>query len=84
VNTASWIIGVLVLIFVIWALVDAATKPTWAWEAAGQNKTLIVVLLVVGIFCGIVGIVTGIVWFASIRPKVLAAAQGGGAPPRDY
>ena len=83
-NTAGYIIGTLVLIFVIWALVDAATKPTWAWEAAGQNKTLIVVLLVVGIFCGIVGLVTGIVWFASIRPKVLAAAQGGGAPPPAY
>ncbi|HZM29951.1 MAG TPA: hypothetical protein VFB77_05645 [Acidimicrobiales bacterium] len=83
-EAAYYIVGILITVFIIWALVDAATKPTWAWEAAGQNKTLIIVLLVVGIFCTIVGLVTGIVWFASIRPKVLAAAQGGGAAPPAY
>jgi hypothetical protein len=62
----------------IWVAIDAGRKPAWAFERAGQNKTLWVVLPVVGVFlCGIVTVVAAIVWFVFIRPKVDAAASGG-------
>ena len=62
----------------IWVAIDASGKPPWAFERAGQNKTLWIVLPLVGVFfCGIVTIVVAIIWFASIRPKVVAAASGG-------
>jgi hypothetical protein len=66
----------------IWAAVDAGTKPTWAFERVGQSKTLWVVLPLVGFFlCGIVTVVAAIVWFASIRPRVVAAAFAAPALP---
>ncbi len=77
--------AVLILFVVIPALgigtaIDAGTKPPWAFERSGQNKTLWIVLPLVGVFlCGIVTIVSAIIWFVSIRPKVVAA-QSGGSP----
>ena len=66
----------------IWAAIDAGTKPRWAFERAGQNQTLWIVLPLVGIFlCGLITLVAGIMWFASIRPKVMAAASGGSPYP---
>ena len=84
-NAFLVIIGLVVFVFVLWALIDAATKPTWAWEAAGQNKTLWIVLFVVGLICtGLVGLVAAIIYLTSIRPKVLAAAEGGTPPTPGY
>jgi hypothetical protein len=59
----------------IWVAVDAGTKPPGAYERSGQNKAVWIALPLVGIFlCGIVTVVSAIIWFASIRPKVVAAA----------
>ena len=72
------VLFLLVPVLAIWVAVDASSKPPWAYERAGQNKTLWIVLPIVGIFtCGLVTIAVAIVWFASIRPKVVAAAAGG-------
>jgi hypothetical protein len=61
----------------IWVAIDAGSKPPWAFDRIGQNKTLWVVLPLVGIFlCGIVTIAMAIMWFASIRPKVISAPSG--------
>jgi hypothetical protein len=71
----------LILILPIWAAIDAGGKPGWAFERAGTNKTLWIVLPIIGIFvCGFVGIVSGIVWFASIRAKVVSAMSDGNPP----
>jgi hypothetical protein len=72
------VLFLLVPAIAIWVAIDASSKPEWAFERAGQNKTLWIVLPLVGIFlCGIVTIGVAIVWFASVRPKVVAAASGG-------
>jgi len=81
------------LVLVIWGIADAAGRPEWAWTAAGQNKTLWIVLQAVGLIFCLVGLVLAIVYLASIRPKVQAAQQGiawglsgasGAAPPGWY
>lgn len=59
----------------LWALIDAAMRPTWAWEAAGQNKTLWIVLNVAGLF--VCGLVIGLVYLLAIRPKVASGQTGG-------
>jgi Protein of unknown function (DUF2516) len=80
VNTVSLIISIVVLVIVVIALIDAASRPAWAWEQAGQNKTLWIVLFAVGIFCGLVGLVAAVIYATSIRPRVVAA-QGSPPPP---
>jgi hypothetical protein len=59
------------LVLPIWAIVDAVVRTESAWAAAGQNKTLWVVLLVVCTFVvAPLGLVLAIVYLASIRPKL--------------
>jgi hypothetical protein len=62
------------LVLGIWVAVDAGGKPNDAFERAGTSKTLWIVLPLVSIFLCVVAIVVAIIWFAAIRPKVIAAA----------
>jgi hypothetical protein len=61
--------GLATLAVTIWGIVDAASRPDWAWQRAGQNKVLWVVLQVVGIFVCL-GWILSIVYLASIRPQL--------------
>lgn len=68
----------------LWAIVDAATRPDWAWTAAGQSKVLWIILPIVGsLSC--VGWILAIVYLAVIRPGVVRAeAQGQSQVPPGY
>jgi hypothetical protein len=61
---------------VIWGVVDAASHPAWAWQRAGQSKTLWIVLQAVGVLFCLVGFVFAIVYLATIAPRVRAAERG--------
>lgn len=68
------IIGLGGLIVTIWAIVDAAMKPSAAFNAAGSSKPMWISLIAVFyFFTGIVGMILAIVYLASIRPRVVAA-----------
>ncbi|HEY3140421.1 MAG TPA: DUF2516 family protein, partial [Acidimicrobiales bacterium] len=59
---------------VIWGIIDAASRPAWAWERAGQNKTLWIILQVVGLVVfGCVGHVVAIIYLVAIRPQLVQA-----------
>jgi hypothetical protein len=74
------VFALLPLVLGILVAVDASRFPDHAFEAVATSKTLWIVLPLVGIVaCGIVTIVAAIVWYASYKPKVLAASQGGAA-----
>jgi hypothetical protein len=56
--------------------IDVSSRPDWAFERAGTSKTLWIVMPIAGVvFCGVVTIVAAIVWFTTVRPRVVAAAQ---------
>lgn len=74
------LIGLAATAFVVWGIVDAATRPDAAWTVAGQNKVLWIVLQAGGLFFFGLGLIFAIVYFAAIRPKVMAA-QGSPPPP---
>jgi len=64
----------------IWGIVDAAMRPTEVWTATGQNKVLWIVLQFV------LGLLGAIIYFAAIRPKLVAATTPppGYPPPPSY
>jgi hypothetical protein len=66
-------VAVVGLLVPIWAIVDAASRPTSAFVAAGSSKTMWITLIVVfWLVTGIVGFVLACVYLASIRPRVKA------------
>jgi hypothetical protein len=86
-------LGVMILVLaavvvMIWGIVDAAMRPEAAWTRAGQNKVLWIILMAAGLLgCGPVGLVLVMVYFATVRPKLVApdpwAAKAGGGPAPD-
>jgi hypothetical protein len=74
------LLGLVPLALGIWALVDAASKPDWAWQQVGSSKVLYIVLIAVGfVVCGLVSLVASIVYLVSVRPR-LAQATATGLP----
>jgi uncharacterized protein YybS (DUF2232 family) len=70
------LIGVVPYALIIWALVDAASRPDGAWQQSGQSKVLWIVLLAVGLLVCVIGVVLALVYLIAIRPAV-ARQQGG-------
>ncbi len=70
------IVAIIVLVGVVlpvWAVVDAASRPSGAFTAAGSSKAMWISLIVVFWFItGIIGLVLACVYLASIRPRVRA------------
>jgi hypothetical protein len=61
------------LVIPVWAIVDAASRPSGAFAAADSSKTMWIVLIVIGwLVTGLIGIVLAVVYLASIRPRVRA------------
>lgn len=60
----------------LWALLDCARHPQWAWALAGRRQ----VVWLVAILFGFVSVVGGLLisgWYLlRIRPEIAAAASG--------
>ena len=70
------------LVLGVWTAIDAGSLPDWAFERAGTSKSLWIVLPLVGLAaCGLVTIVAAVLWFATYKPRVLAARDAMGPPP---
>jgi hypothetical protein len=73
-GTLFLLLGVASFFVVVWALIDAAIRPTMAFQAAGQNKVLWIILPIVGLFLfGFIGGIIGLVYLGVIRPKIKSA-----------
>jgi hypothetical protein len=60
----------------LWALLDAAHRPEWAFSFANRSRTVWVVANGFGIlFCG-VGVVVAVYYLVKVRPQI-AAIEGG-------
>ena len=60
----------------VFAIVDGAGRPEWAWQRAGQSKAVWIALEAVGIFVCFLGLIMSIIYLATIRPKLVLAQQG--------
>ena len=63
-------INILLMVVPVVALIHAARAPSDAFDAAGQDRTLWLVLLALAIFVPIVGPVLGIVYLTAIRGRL--------------
>ncbi|HEY3139598.1 MAG TPA: hypothetical protein VGJ86_00625 [Acidimicrobiales bacterium] len=79
-NTSLLIVSGLVFLGIaIWTAVDAGSHPDWAWQRAGQNKMLWILLpILLALFCGIFSLIPVIIYHTSIKGQVVAAESGGG------
>ncbi len=67
------IVGLVGLVIPIWAIVDAASRSSGAFSAAGSSKAMWITLIAVSwLITGIVGLILAVVYLASIRPRVRA------------
>jgi hypothetical protein len=68
-----FVIFAVMLIVPLWAIVDAASRPSGAFAAAGSNKAMWVAIIIVGwLLTGFVGVILACVYLGSIRPRVRA------------
>ena len=60
----------------LWALLDAARRPAWAWSLADRNQALWMAMILLG-FCTVVGglLISGI-YLVRTRPRIAAAEEG--------
>ncbi len=64
----------------VWALLDIARRPAWAWSLSGRNRVVWMAAVLVGM-CSVVGglIISGI-YLLRIRPAVADAENGRFGP----
>jgi hypothetical protein len=77
----GWAIVVTVVLCVplgisVWALLDAARRPEWAWVLAGRNRVSWIAAILLGTFVACAGIAVSLWYLLKVRPLVAAAEEG--------
>jgi len=67
----------------LWALLDCAHRPAWAWAFAGRSQAVWMAIILCGFLTVIGGLIVASVYLLRIRPVIAAAETGRlpGAPP---
>lgn len=60
----------------VWALLDAAGRPEWAWALAGRRRVMWLAAILFGVLTLVVGLVVSVIYLVRVRPEVAAAEQG--------
>jgi hypothetical protein len=60
----------------LWALLDAARRPGWAWALCGRDRAMWIAGICLGILSVIGGLVVSGIYLTRIRPEVAAAERG--------
>jgi hypothetical protein len=60
----------------LWALLDVAHRPQWAWALSGHRQVVWLVLVIAG-GCSVVGGLAVSGWYLlKVRPRIAAAEDG--------
>lgn len=60
----------------VWALLDAARRPQWAWALAGRSQVLWMAGILFAAFTLVLGIVVSAWYLTKVRPLIAAAEDG--------
>jgi hypothetical protein len=60
----------------MWALLDAAHRPQWAWALAGRSQVAWMVVIILGALTVLGGLAVSSWYLLKVRPLVADAEQG--------
>ena len=60
----------------VWALLDAARRPDWAWALAGRRRVVWLAAILFGALTLVVGLVVSCAYLMRVRPEIEAAESG--------
>lgn len=69
------------LAITLWALLDAARRPQWAWALAERSQVAWMTMILLGAFLVCAGLVVSGWYLWKVRPTI-AAAESGRLPER--
>jgi hypothetical protein len=75
-TTAALLLVGIPLAVSVFALLDAAKRPQWAWSLADRNQLLWLAMILGGILSVLLGLVISGWYLLKVRPVVAAAEQG--------
>jgi lysylphosphatidylglycerol synthetase-like protein (DUF2156 family) len=60
----------------VWALLDAAHRPEWAWALAGKRRVVWMAAIMFGVLTVIGGLIISAWYLTAVRPRIRAAEDG--------
>ena len=60
----------------LWALLDAARRPQWAWALAGRRQVVWMAAIMLGTFSVIGGVVLSAYYLTRVRSEIAGAEEG--------
>jgi hypothetical protein len=73
---ATLVVLAIPLTLTVWALLDAARRPEWAWALAGRRRVVWMALILFGAMTVLVGLAVAAVYLVRVRPEIAAAEEG--------
>jgi hypothetical protein len=82
-GAGDWGLAIATAVFVciplgvsVWALLDAARRPEWAWALAGRRRVVWMSVIMFGVLSVIPGLIISSWYLVGIRPRVRDAEDG--------
>lgn len=69
-------IGVIPIALSVWALLDCARRPPWAWSLAGRSQVAWLGAIAFGVFLLVFGLAISVWYLLMVRPRVAAIEDG--------
>lgn len=75
-TSASIVVFAIPLALSVWALLDAARRPEWAFALVGRRRVVWVAAPLFGVLFLVPGLVIALWYLLRVRPQVAAAEDG--------
>jgi hypothetical protein len=62
----------------VWALLDCAKRPQWAWALAGRRQVVWLAVILFGVISVVPGLVVSLLYLLRVRPVIARAEAGVG------
>jgi hypothetical protein len=63
----------------LWALLDCARRPQWAWALAGRRQVVWMAMILFGFFTVLGGLAVSLWYLVRVRPDIARAEAGVGS-----